>query len=84
MNKGASKELIKNAEKKIFDKFFHQWKTLKKAFQDINSQKDGYISKEELRFFFNHWGLNLNDMEFDIIFNKFDKDKDGQLSYNDF
>lgn len=61
-----------------------QWKTLRKAFMDLNVEKSGFIEPEELRFYLKHWGLNLTDEQFNYIFNKFDYDKDGKISYKDF
>jgi len=43
----------------------------------MNKTKDGAIKGDELRFYLNHWGLNLNDYQFNVIFNKFDYDGDG-------
>jgi hypothetical protein len=45
----------------VLDKMQFQWKTLRKAFMDLNMEKTGSIMPEELRFYFQHWGLNLND-----------------------
>ena len=50
--------------------------------KDIN--QSGYISTNELKFYLNHWGLKLNDKEFQAIYDAFDVDKDGKISYNDF
>ena len=51
---------------------------------DLNVEKSGFILPEELRFYFKHWGLNLTDEQFKYIFNKFDLDGDGKISYKDF
>lgn len=66
------------------DKIQFQWKTLRKAFMDLNMEKSGSIMPEELRFYFKHWGLNLTDEQFTYLFNKFDLDGDGKISYKDF
>jgi Ca2+-binding EF-hand superfamily protein len=50
-----------NLEKTVLDKIQFQWKTLRKAFMDLNMEKSGSIMPEELRFYFQHWGLNLTD-----------------------
>ena len=50
--------------------------------KDIN--QSGYISTNELKFYLNHWGLKLNDKEFQAIYDAFDVDNDGKISYNDF
>lgn len=73
-----------NLEQTIIDKIKFQWKTIRKAFIDLNKQKNGYINPEELRFYFKHWGLQLKEEQFQQIFDKFDYDKDGKISYKDF
>jgi Ca2+-binding EF-hand superfamily protein len=73
-----------NIEQKVIEKIKFQWKTLKKAFIDLNQEKSGAIKPEELKLYLNHWGLFLTDEQFQILFNKFDQDKDGRISYEDF
>ena len=50
----------------IKEKISSQWKTIRKAFSDINKDidADGYISEKELKFYLNHWGYKLSDQEF--------------------
>lgn len=71
-------------ETKIIQKMMVQWKTLRKAFTDLNMTKDGVISKNELKFFLNFWGMNVNETDFERVFKKFDVDGDGVISYKDF
>lgn len=81
----AQESLInQNLEKTVLDKIKFQWKTLRKAFMDLNMEKSGQILPEELRFYFQHWGLNLTESQFKYLFDKFDMDKDGKISYKDF
>jgi len=72
--------------KTITAKFAQQWATIRKAFSDLNKDtaSQGYISKSELNFYLNHWGLKLTDAQFDRVYNAFDVDGDGKISYNDF
>ena len=51
-------------EKIILEKIKFQWKTLRKAFMDLNLEKTGSISPAELKFYFQHWGLTLNNSQF--------------------
>ena len=51
---------------------------------DLNLEKTGYIMPDELRFYFEHWGLTLTPSQFQYLFDKFDSDKDGKISYKDF
>ena len=44
----------------------------------------GYLSHGELKFYFNHWGLQMTEKEFLRVYNHFDKDQDGKISYHDF
>lgn len=48
-------------EKTIIDKIKTQWKTIRKAFIDLNKEKSGFIEAPELKFYFQHWGLTLNE-----------------------
>ena len=50
--------------------------------KDINTS--GIISKAELMFYFNHWGLKMSEEQFEEIYNTFDVDGDGKISYSDF
>jgi Ca2+-binding EF-hand superfamily protein len=50
----------------------------------LNKEKSGAIEPEELQFYLQHWGLNLNKEQFQYIFDKFDYDRDGKISYKDF
>lgn len=50
---------FESLEKKIIDKIQFQWKTLRKAFMDLNIEKTGKISQRELRFYLNFWGIEL-------------------------
>lgn len=78
MDSGTLKNLI-------VDKMRIQWKTISKAFKDMNKDihSDG-ISEDELRFYLNHWGLQMSDEKFKDIYAMFDNDKDGKISYSDF
>ena len=52
---------------------------------DLNIEKTGKISKRELKFFLNFWGMNdITEEEFMYIFKRFDLDGDGLISYKDF
>ena len=81
----ASKTLTSKAPiQQFMDKVRTQWKTLKKAFGDLNSEKDGNIEKNELQYYLDHWGYNLSNEEFSTLFDAIDKDGDGKISYVDF
>lgn len=81
----ASKCLLTgDLERLILEKIKIQWKTIRKAFTDLNIEKTGSITKKELRFVIKYWGMEISDEEFVKIFNRFDLDGDGLISYKDF
>ena len=51
---------------RVISKITVQWKTIRKAFSDINKDpgETGYISKSELKFYMDHWGFKLTEKEF--------------------
>ncbi len=52
---------------------------------DLNVKKSGAIEPKELWFYFEHWGLGgITEEQFKQLFDKFDLDKDGKISYKDF
>lgn len=52
---------------------------------DLNVKKSGAIEPKELWFYFEHWGLGgITEAQFKQLFNKFDLDGDGKISYKDF
>lgn len=44
----------------------------------------GYVSQNELKFYFDHWGLKMDEKQFQNLYNMLDADGDGKISYNDF
>jgi hypothetical protein len=84
----AAKRLMagsdQDLENQITHKVMTQWKTVGKAFKDLNLEKTGKISPNELKFFLNFWGIDVTDEQFEKVFNRFDLDKDGFISYKDF
>ena len=66
---------------RLIEKIRQQWSTVRKAFKDFNEDNDPYIDKDELIFFLRHWGFPLTESQGDVVFQFFDKDKDGQISY---
>lgn len=71
-------------EHKILEKIKFQWKTIRKAFQDMNVSKTGKITQEEFKYFLQFWGMTITPEQFSLVFDKFDLDGDGALSYKDF
>jgi len=61
-----------------------QWKTMRKAFMDLNIEKTGKISKQEFKYFLQFWGMDISEKEIDKCFTNFDYDGDGFISYKDF
>lgn len=69
--------------KTVLEKFSLQWKSIKKAFSDLNKGKTGAINPQEIKTYLNHWGLIITDDQFKEIFDFMDHDKDGKITYED-
>jgi Ca2+-binding EF-hand superfamily protein len=50
----------------------------------LNVEKSGKISQREFQFYLNFWGMEITAEEFKKVFDKFDLDGDGFISYKDF
>ena len=68
----------------MLSKIQFQWKTLRKAFTNLNFDKTGTIKPHELRHMLTFWGIEVDDFNFNQLFSKIDADKDGVINYKDF
>ena len=86
MKQKAAEQLMGEGDvlARLIEKIRQQWKTVRGAFRDFNEDNDPYIQKHELQFFLNHWGFPLTQDQADQVFDYFDADKDGLISYRDF
>jgi hypothetical protein len=52
-----------NLKEQVISKIRTQWKSIRKAFSDMNKDItcSGYVSHNELKFYFDHWGLKMDD-----------------------
>ena len=80
VQKTRKQDMVQQITNKISD----QWKTIQKAFNDLNRSKTGKITQDEFKFYLNHWGITTTPQEFEEIWSKYDLDKDGFISYADF
>ena len=69
---------------RLVEKMRQQWKTVKKAFHDFNSDNKPYLEQKDLLHFLGHWGFPVTDSQSKTVFAFFDKDGDGRISYQDF
>lgn len=51
---------------------------------DLNSDKSGTISPNELWFYLDFWGMKISQEDFDKVYKSFDVDGDGVINYKDF
>jgi hypothetical protein len=51
---------------------------------DLNSEKTGSIKPHELKFFLDHWGMQITEVNFNHLFSQLDANGDGIISYKDF
>lgn len=69
--------------KTVLEKFSLQWKSIKKAFTDLNKGKTGAINPKEIRSYLNMWGLPISEEQFKEVYDFIDHDKDGKITYED-
>lgn len=70
--------------KNILQKMKLQWKTIKQGFRALNVTGRGYVSKQDLENMVSKWGVKLDEAKLQQLFESFDHDKDGQISFKDF
>jgi Ca2+-binding EF-hand superfamily protein len=54
------------------------------AFSTLNKWGEDYLTEEDFEEFFKKYGFYPNDTELNVLMNRFDKDKDGKVSYDEF
>lgn len=54
------------------------------AFRTCNFDNSGVISPHELRTLFENHGLFASQAEVSVLIDRFDRDRDGRISYNEF
>ena len=57
---------------------------MRTAYMNLDVGKTGDITPEDLRFYLTHWGIIADDKALTELFNYFDADGDGKVSYMDF
>jgi calmodulin-like protein 11 len=57
---------------------------MEEAFAVFDVDKDGYITKSELRQVMNRLGENLTDKQLDAMIKEADKDGDGKINAKEF
>lgn len=57
----TNKLINTNLMKTVMEKFQLQWKSIKKAFSDLNKGKTGAINPLELKAYLNNWGLAITE-----------------------
>lgn len=73
----------KNLRAKFIDKLFSQYKTIKKAFSELNKDRNGYIEFNDFYYVFKSWGFEASDDAIKELFAWLDQDKDNRISFED-
>ena len=85
--KEASKALYCNKDftQTVVDKIKNQWGQVKKAFRDLNVGRSGSITRDDLKYWLEFWGMqDIDEQKFEKCYTFFDLDKDGKISFMDF
>lgn len=57
---------------------------LRNAFQKMDSNNDGFVTKQELIEAMRNAGMDVDSMNFQSAITEVDKDRDGRISYDEF
>lgn len=57
---------------------------MQSAFEIVDSNKDGYIDKEDLREFFALKKIYVTDKDICALIERFDRSRDGRIAYHEF
>ena len=57
---------------------------MRNAFNGLDREKSGKITPQAFRFYLTHWGMQVSEEKFKELFDSFDEDGDGVISYRDF
>lgn len=73
----------------IKDKMDQRFKSLHETFLSVDTDRSGYISKEEFQEACSKWGMVLNDVDFENVNSLYlhqesEKSLDGGINYNEF
>lgn len=73
----------KDLKTKFINKLHVQYKSLHKAFTEMNKFKTGLIKFEEFYRLVKSWGFDANEVHIKDLFEWLDFDNDNQISYED-
>jgi len=73
----------KDLKAKFINKLHVQYKSLHKAFTEMNKLKTGLIKFEEFYQLVKSWGFDANEVNIKDLFEWLDFDNDNQISYED-
>jgi Ca2+-binding EF-hand superfamily protein len=57
---------------------------LKKAFNELDVNRDGVISRDELKYMFQSTNIDFSDEDLDHFFKKHDTNADGNIQFEEF
>ena len=58
--------------------------TLRDAFKAVDRNRNGYIGIEEFKSILNEHGIMTSDKDLLTLMDRYDRDKDGRVSYSEF
>ncbi|SPR00753.1 unnamed protein product (mitochondrion) [Plasmodiophora brassicae] len=57
---------------------------LRKTFRNLDHDKDGYLTRHEFEAILDEFGWDLERAQVDALFNRYDRDHDGMISFQEF
>jgi Ca2+-binding EF-hand superfamily protein len=72
-----------NLKDRVIEKLFNQFKSLQKAFVEMNKSKSGFITPEEFEDLIKGWGFEAPTYLIREVFDWIDFDRDGKITFED-
>lgn len=85
MGQKKIREIIsnENLKEKVIDKLHNQFKSLQKAFVEMNKSKTGFILPDEFSDLIHSWGFEAPEYLIREVFEWLDYDKDNRIGFED-
>ncbi|OMJ83337.1 hypothetical protein SteCoe_15736 [Stentor coeruleus] len=84
LSANSLKEILFNLQMQLKNKGLSSGKQLLKNFLDADTDKSGFLSREEFESLLNKSGIFLSRMDVTYLMRHFDRNKDGKISFNEF
>lgn len=84
MSAGHTSENFFDAMVRVRDCVLDNWKEMRRVFRNTDNHNTGVVDSLQFRQILRQFNVNLSEEEFFHLLSYYDKNLDGNISYNDF